>query len=108
MSGCRSCSGCAPHPTASKNSTLEKLDKGERSANPRYPLVFVGKQAIYSENGVQIIVTVLEDSCSDDLDCFTLKPTRILKDPEAQYSIDENFRVSQDAGECVWKLQGLI
>jgi len=108
MSGCRSCSGCTPHPTASKKTTLEKLDKGERSDNPRYPLVFVGQQAIYSEDGVQMIVKVLEDRCNQDRDCFTLRPMRILKDPEVHYSLEESFEVTQEAGGCLWKLQALL
>ena len=58
MAGCRSCSGCSPEPSSQITRKAEKLEKGERSENPRYPHVFVGKQAIYSDETAQIIVTV--------------------------------------------------
>jgi len=108
MAGCTSCSGCNPYSAATKKPELEKLEKGERSSNPRYPLVFVGRQAIYTENGIQMIVTVLEDQCDDQCDCFVLKPALILKDPKEEYAVGKSFEVSQAAGASLWKLQGLI
>jgi len=108
MAGCTSCSGCNPYSAAASNPELEKLEKGERSPNLRYPLVFVGRQAIYSENGIQMIVTVMEDQCSDECDCFVLKPVRILRDPSEGYAVGKSFEVTQAAGASLWKLQGLI
>ncbi len=108
MAGCRSCSGCNPYSATPKNPELEKLERGERSPNPRYPLVFQGRQAIYSENGVQMIVTVMEDQSDDESDCFILKPVRILRDPKEVYCVGKSFQVTQAAGASIWKLQGLI
>jgi len=108
MTGCRSCSGCLPETNAGPNKVAEKLEKGERSGNLRYPYVFVGKQAIYSENGIQMIVTVLTDDCDDKCDYFTLKPNRILKDSGNEHSAGQSFNVSQTAGQNCWKLQALI
>lgn len=108
MAGCTSCSGCNPYSATTKNPELEKLEKGVRSPNPRYPLVFVGKQAIYSENGIQMIVTVMDDQCSDECDSFVLKPVHILQDPKGEYAIGEPFEVTQTVGASLWKLQGLI
>ncbi|MCX5861094.1 MAG: hypothetical protein WCG29_07475 [Desulfomonile sp.] len=108
MTGCRSCSDRLPETCANPAKTAEKLEKGERSGNSRYPLVFVGSQAIYSENGIQMIVTVLADDCDGNCDLFTLKPTRILKDSTNGYAIGQSFDVTQPAGENCWKLQALL
>jgi hypothetical protein len=108
MSGCRSCSGCSTDVSYAPAKTPEKLEKGERSGNPRYPHVFVGKQAIYSDGQSSMIVTVLEDKCDDECDCFTLKPQRILQDKLKQHSIEKAFDVSQPAGDICWKLHALI
>jgi hypothetical protein len=108
MTGCRSCSSRLPETSATPAKSTEKLEKGERSGNPRYPHIFVGKPAIYSENGVQMIVTVLADDCDEDGDSFTLKPNRILKDPSNQHTAGQSFKVKQSAGENSWKLQALL
>ncbi len=108
MAGCRSCSGCSPEPSAQITKKAEKLEKGERSGNPRYPHVFVGKQAIYSDETAQIIVTVVSDNSDDACDCFSLKPQRILKDSGDEHRVGEPFEVSQAVGENCWKLRALI
>lgn len=108
MAGCTSCSGCNPYSAVTRTPQLEKLEGGGRSPNPRYPLVFVGRQAIYIQNGSQVIVTVMEDMCDDRCDCFTLKPVRILRDPKEEYEVGKTFEVSQAVGTCIWKLQALI
>jgi len=87
---------------------VEKLEKSDRSCNPRYPHVCEGKQAIYSDENSQIIVTVLSDTCDEDQDRFTLKPQRILKDPLDHHTTEQTFQVSQPAGADLWKLQALI
>jgi hypothetical protein len=87
---------------------VEKLEKGERSDNPRYPHVFEGRQAIYTDDNAQMIVTVLEDRCDEECDSFTLKPQKILKDEHNRHSIEESFEVSQPADEHCWKLHALI
>jgi len=84
------------------------LEKVRRSDNPRYPHVFVGKQAIYTDQDAQVIVTVVSDDCDDQCDCFTLNPQQILKDRQKHHSLDNAFEVSQPAGETCWKLQALI
>ncbi len=84
------------------------MQKRELSANPRYPHVLVGKQAMYSEEGLQVIVTVLSDDCNDACDCFTLKTQQILKDASKEHSPGERFEVTQPAGERCWKLHALI
>jgi hypothetical protein len=108
MSGCSSCSSCSPNTSPQPTKKAEKLEKGERSDNPRYPHVFVGKQAIYSDDRVQIIVTVMEDQCDDNCDCFTLAPQRILRDGSKEYAVGQNFNVNKQAGENSWKLSALI
>lgn len=108
MTGCRSCSSRLPEMSPAPSKKAEKLEKGERSGNPRYPHVFVGKPAIYSENGVQMIVTVLTDDSDDDCDSFTLKPSRILKDPDNRHIVGQSFHVKQTTGENSWKLQALL
>jgi len=108
MGGCRSCSGCSTEPNFSAPKKAEKLEKGRRSGNPRYPHIFVGKQAIYSDPDAQMIVTVLTDDCDDKCDCFTLNPLRILKDLHKKHSLGNAFDVSQPVGETCWKLQALI
>lgn len=108
MAGCRSCSGCSPEPSSQVTKKAEKLEKGERSGNPRYPHVFVGKQAIYTDDTAQIIVTVVSDDSDDACDCFSLKPQRILKDSREDHKVGEPFEVSQSAGDNCWKLRALI
>ena len=108
MSGCRSCSGCAPSTNYSPTRQAEKLEKRQLSGNPRYPHVFVGKQAIYSDENAQVIVTVVEDDCDEEQDVFKLTPQRILKDKLSKFSSQGTFRVTQPAGEKEWKLHALI
>ncbi len=108
MSGCRSCSSCSPNPSPQPTRKAEKLEKGERSDNPRYPHVFVGKQAIFVNESVQMIVTVVEDQCDDACDCFTLDPQRILKDPRKEHSVGKSFNVSKQPGDNCWKLSALM
>jgi len=86
----------------------EKLEKSERSGNPRYPHLFVGGEAVYSDERVQMIVTVLADNCDDECDCFTLKPNRLLKGSLENGSDEDGFEVTQQAGESCWKLRALI
>jgi len=108
MSGCKECSGCSPQPSLSTTKKAEKLEKRELSGNPRYPLLLVGMQAMYSENGLRIIVTVVADECDETCDSFTLKAQRILKDPNNVHRVDDSFQVTQEAGAACWKLQALI
>jgi hypothetical protein len=108
MSQSRSCSGCHAEPAVKQAGKIEKLEKGERSGNPRYPHVFVGKQAIYSDTDAQIIVTVEADDCDANCDVFTLKPARILKDQNNEHSDEQPFHVSKNAGDNCWKLHALI
>jgi len=108
MAGCSSCSGCAPEPSSQVTKKAEKLEKGERSGNPRYPHIFVGKQAIYTDDGAQMIVTVLSDNSDDACDCFSLKPQKILKDAHEKHRAGKSFDVSQPAGDNCWKLRALI
>ena len=108
MSGCKSCSSCSPEAIPQPARKAEKLDKAERSDNPRYPHVFEGKQAIYSDERVQMIVTVVEDQCDDQCDCFTLTPQHVLKAPHDEHKVGKTFNVSQPAGERCWKLSALI
>lgn len=108
MSGCRSCSGdCAPA-NSLPIKPAEKLEKRESSGNPRYPHVFVGQQAIYSDDEAQLIVKVVADQCDEECDYFTIVPQRILKDPSRTYDPSEPVDISQHAGEKCWKLQALI
>lgn len=108
MAGCRSCSGRVQEPLSRSLGKAEKLEKGERSDNPRYPHVFVGKQAIYSDEEVQMIVKVVADDSDAECDSFTLKPQHVLKNTRLENSVPELLRVTQPAGDCCWKLQGLI
>ncbi len=108
MGGCSSCSGCSTEPNFSSTKKAEKLEKVRRSDNARYPLVFVGKQAIYTDQDVQMIVTVVSDDCDDRCDCFTLNPQQILKDLQKKHSPGNHFDVSQPVGQTCWKLQALI
>lgn len=108
MAGCRSCSGCAPSMNYSPSRQAEKLEKRQLSGNPRYPHVFVGKQAIYTDENAQIIVTVLEDDCDEQRDAFKLTPQRVLKDKLSRFSSQEPFQVAQAAGGKEWKLHALI
>ncbi len=77
MSGCRSCSGRAPEPCSNPLSKAEKLEKRETSGNPRYPHVLVGKQAIYTDEHLQMIVKVVADESDESCDSFTLSPQRV-------------------------------
>lgn len=108
MSGCRSCTDCSSDRNYQPVKNVEKLEKSDRSCNPRYPHVFVGKQAIYSDENCQVIVTVLTDACDEAQDRFILRPQRILKDLSDHYTTEQTFQVSQPAGEHHWKLQALI
>jgi len=108
MSGCRSCTDCSSDRNYRQVKNVEKLEKSDRSCNPRYPHVCVGKQAIYSDENSQIIVTVLSDTCDEDQDRFTLKSQRILKDRHDHHTTEQTFQVSQPAGAHLWKLQALI
>ena len=108
MSGCRTCSECSPQSGSMPMGKAEKLDALELSGNPRYPHIFVGNQAIYSDNHVQMIVTVVSDDCDENRDSFTLEPQRILKDSSNQFSTDKAFKVSQAVGRESWKLRALI
>jgi len=108
MSGCRSCSECAPQTSSRPLGKAEKLDTLERSGNPRYPHVFVGKQAIYSDNQIQMIVMVVSDDCDENCDSFTLEPQHVLKDSSNGSSVKKVFTVSQPVGRELWKLCALI
>ncbi len=108
MGGCKSCSSCSPEPNFSPTKKAEKLEKVSWSDNPRYPHVFVGEQAMYTDPEVQMIVTVLADDCDDTCDCFTLNPQQILKDSQKKHSLGNAIDVSQPVGESCWKLQALI
>jgi len=108
MSGCKTCSECSPQSGTKPMGKAEKLDTLELSGNPRYPHIFVGKQAIYSDDQIQMIVTVVSDDCDEKCDNFTLKPLRILKDSSNGFSIDKAFQVSQPVGTESWKIRALI
>lgn len=108
MSGCRSCSGHSREPGLKVPNKAEKLEKGERSDNPRYPHLFVGSQAVFTDGCVQMIVTVVSDDCNETCDCFTLKPQQILKGSRDGCSPGESFEVSQEVGSNCWKLRALI
>ena len=108
MSGCKSCSGRAPEPCSKPLSKAEKLEKRETSGNPRYPHVLVGKQAIYTDEHLQMIVKVVADESDESCDSFTLSPQRVLKDSRENRSVPETLHVSQAAGESCWKLHALI
>jgi hypothetical protein len=108
MSGCKSCSSCKPEPGVRSPKKAEKLEKGDRSDNPRYPHIFVGNQAMFSDKDVRMIVTVLSDDCDEKCDCFTLKPQRILKSNGNAEPPEDAFEVTQSAGDLCWKLHALI
>jgi hypothetical protein len=108
MAGCKSCSSCSPEQNAKTLKKAEKLEKCERSSNARYPHVLVGSQAIFSDNKLQMIVTVVSDNCDDASDCFTLKPQRVLKDPGNCNTPQDVFEVSQPVGKLQWKLRALL
>ncbi len=108
MGGCRSCTGCSAEPNLSPTKKADKLEKVRWSENPRYPHVLVGKQAIYTDQDVQAIVTVVADDCDECCDCFTLNPLRILKDLHKKLCLGNPFDVSQPVGETQWKLRALI
>ncbi len=108
MSGCKTCSECSPQSGTRPMGKAEKLDALELSGNPRYPHIFVGKQAIYSDDQIQMIVTVISDDCDENCDSFTLKPLHILKDSSNGFSIDKAFKVSQPVGRESWKIRALI
>ncbi len=108
MSGCRSCSGCAPEPRYTPNKKPEKLSPMETSGNPRYPRVFVGSQAIYSDANVQMIVEVLADECDESTDKFLVEPRTILKGSSEASSYEKGMLILQPVGECCWKLQALL
>ncbi len=108
MSGCKTCSECSPQTGSRPLGKAEKLDALELSGNPRYPHIFVGKQAIYSDDEIQMIVTVVADDCDEKCDSFTLKPQRILKHSSNGFPKDKAFKVSQPVGTGSWKLRALI
>ncbi|MEW6348966.1 MAG: hypothetical protein AB1646_07870 [Thermodesulfobacteriota bacterium] len=108
MSRSRSCSRCVPEPGPRKQEKVEKLGQGLTSGNPRYPHLFVGNQAIYSDGEVQMIVAVEEDNCDHARDDFTLRALRILKNGTSSHQVDESFQVSQPAGDRRWKLHALL
>jgi hypothetical protein len=108
MSGCKSCSSCSPETTYQAAGKAQKLEKPVLSNNPRYPRVFAGTEAIFSDETAQIIVTVVSDLCDECCDCFTLVPHRILKDPGNAYAVDEEFQVSKEVGENSWTLRALL
>jgi hypothetical protein len=108
MAGCKSCSGRSHKIEAKAVKPAEKLGCCELSSNPRYPRVFVGKEAIYSDENVQMIVTVISDNSDEKQDNFVLKPYRILKDVLKKHASGDPFEVTQPAGEHCWKLHALI
>jgi hypothetical protein len=108
MAGCKSCSSCSPEQNAKSLKKAQKLEKCELSGNARYPHLFVGSQAIFSDNKIQMIVTVVSDDCDDASDCFTLKPQRVLKNPGNGNAPQDVFEVSQPVGQLHWKLRALL
>lgn len=108
MSGCKSCSSCSPQKGIKPAKKIDKLEQAERSGNPRYPHLFVGQQAIFTEDDLQIIVTVLADECDEERDCFTLEQNRVIKNSGKTKLPKNTFQVSQPVGEVRWKLQALI
>jgi hypothetical protein len=108
MAGCKSCSSCSPERAVNPTKKAEKLEKGERSDNPRYPHIFVGKQAVYSDSIVQLLVTVLSDNCDDACDCFELQPNRVLRNQNNKFISEQVFEVSKIPGENCWKLHALL
>lgn len=108
MSGCRSCSGCAPESRYTPTKKPEKLSPIETSGNPRYPRVFVGGQAIYSDANVQMIVEVISDECDDSTDRFQVEPRTILRGSSENECRQEHMLILQPAGDSCWKLQALL
>ncbi len=108
MAGCKSCSGRSHLAEPRQPRAVEKLANCELSSNPRYPRIFVGKQAIYSDENTQLIVTVVSDESDEKQDRFILKLTTILKDLLENYSDGDQFQIDQIAGEHRWKLHALI
>lgn len=108
MSGCRSCSGCAPEPRFTPNKKPEKLSPIQTSGNPRYPRVFVGAQAIYSDADLQMIVEVVSDECDDSMDKFQVEPKTILKGASEMDVHPKPMLIHQQAGAGNWKLQALL
>jgi len=107
MSGCKSCSGCRPESSFKPIEKLEKLSKENRSANPRYPHIVPGCQAILTDETKQIIVEVLSDECDETTDRFTLKIQRVLRNSE-EIDPELTLSVNQTAGNGGWNLQALI
>jgi hypothetical protein len=108
MAGCKSCSGCSDKPYSQPINKAEKLEKAEKSGNPRYPHIFEGNQAIYVNSGLQMIVTVVHDLCDDQCDCFEILPQRVLRRPEKTEVSVEAFTISKRVSENTWKLQALL
>ena len=108
MAGCKSCSDRSPDMISKPIEKAEKLEKVPTSGNPRYPHVFVGSQAIFTDCDVQMIVTVEKDDCDEKHDCFTLRPLKIIKDKLAQHAKDQPFEVQQSADGKRWRLHALI
>jgi hypothetical protein len=108
MAGCKSCSGRSHKIEPQVVKQAEKLSSCELSSNPRYPRVFVGKEAIYSDENVQMIVTVVSDNSDEKHDNFVLKPFRVIKDALAKHASGDPFEATQPAGDHCWKLHALI
>jgi hypothetical protein len=108
MAGCKSCSDRSPDLISKPIEKAEKLEKVPTSGNPRYPHIFVGSQAIFTNCDVQLIVSVEKDDCDEQKDCFRLKPLKIIKDKLACHAKDKPFDVEQSAGEKDWRLHALI
>ncbi len=108
MAGCRSCSGRSAQQCAKPTEKAEKLQKVQTSGNPRYPHIFVGNQAIFTDENAQMIVTVLKDECDENSDCFRLRLLSILKGESQAHSNGKPFDVKQAAGENRWRLHALI
>jgi hypothetical protein len=108
MTKCRSCSDCSPERNIRTPQPAEKLEKGPESSNPRYPRVFVGNQAIYSDDEFQMIVKVISDNSDESFDRFSLLPVRVLKILDGNTPCPEEFEVSQSVGQKCWKLKALL
>jgi hypothetical protein len=106
MAGCKSCG--KPKPSIQPIKQAQKLESSQRGWNTRYPHILVGKQALYSDTDVQMIVTVVADHSDTDTDMFVIKPQRILKSAEGRTTGDEEFEITQPAGGATWKLKALI
>ncbi len=108
MSGCKNCSSCSPEPGIRQPRPAEKLEMEERSDNPRYPHLFEGKQAIYTDESVQAIVTVVADRCDDTCDCFTIKPERVIRDVDGSIKLQEEMEISKPVADICWRLHALL